>query len=116
MLTSQIIVAMLQHELGCQPSINIYFLSEHWKYHSKVFKIVTYVICAQKMEICLIHLCFFKDSLIQQLQILTNMLFLIGLEEMEVEIIFAFCKFHRMIYMKEIHHCSFCSNKQLILL
>jgi len=74
-LTSQITMAKLQHELGCQPSINIYFLSEHWKRDSKV--------SYQCHLFTFMHIrqgyfdtwCFFRDSAIQQPKQLTNTLF-----------------------------------------
>jgi len=112
-LTSQVTMAKLQYELGCQPSINIYFLTEHWKHDSMV---------SYNRHLWTKHrdffdtLCFFDNSLIQQPKQLTNTLFLIGLEDIKVETIFAWCKLNRMTYMKEIHRCSLCSNKQLVLL
>jgi len=80
-----------------------------------ILEFLTIAIYAHKAEIFFDTLPFFRDSLIQQPKQFTNTLFLIGLEEIKVEIIFAWCKFNRMTYRKEIHHCSLCSNKQLIL-
>ena len=89
-LTLQVTMAKLQHELGCQPSINIYFLSEHWKHDSKVsYSHHLCIFMHKRQSFFFDTVCFFRDSLIQQPKQLTNTLFLIGLEEIKVEIIFA---------------------------
>jgi hypothetical protein len=81
----------------------------------KFLTITMYVLLCTKGGDFFDTLCFFRGSLIQQRKQLTNT-FLIGLEEIKVEIIFAWCKFNKITYMKEMHHCCLCSNEQLILL